>query len=445
MGTHSDVLRRAFAAAVAAADPGAAVRAHLPPKPPRGRVVVVGMGKAAAPMAAAVEDHYDGLGVAVEGVVVTRYGHAAPLRRVRCLEAAHPVPDAAGEAAGRALLAAVDAAGADDLVLVLVSGGGSALACAPLPGLDLAAKQAVTDALLRSGAEIGDMNVVRKHLSSIKGGRLAARAAPARVLALVVSDVVGDDLAAVASGPTVSNGSGPADALAVLDRFGVNAPAARAALERAARERAARERAASADAGAAAGAATTQGDAEERCETRLVASNQASLEAASALLAEAGYRTLVLSNAITGEAREAGAFHAAVALQAWRHGQPAAPPVALVSGGETTVTVRGEGGRGGRNSEFALGLALALPADAPVAALAADSDGIDGYGGHAGALVTPALLRALDRVAARDALARNDSYRVFEALDHLLVTGPTRTNVNDVRVVLVGAPDQAMR
>ncbi len=441
MGTHSDVLRRAFAAAVAAADPGAAVRAHLPPPPPRGRVVVVGMGKAAAPMAAAVEDHYDGLGVAVEGVVVTRYGHAAPLRRVRCLEAAHPVPDAAGEAAGRALLAAVDAAGADDLVLVLVSGGGSALACAPLPGLDLAAKQAVTDALLRSGAEIGDMNVVRKHLSTIKGGRLAARAAPARVLALVVSDVVGDDLAAVASGPTVADGSGPADALAVLDRFGVDAPAARAALERAARERAALERAARADAGAA----TTQGDADERCETRLVASNQASLEAASAVLAEAGYRTVVLSNAITGEAREAGAFHAAVALQAWRHGQPAAPPVALVSGGETTVTVRGEGGRGGRNSEFALGLALALPADAPVAALAADSDGIDGYGGHAGALVTPALLRALDRVAARDALARHDSYSVFEGLDHLLVTGPTRTNVNDVRVVLVGAPDQAMR
>jgi len=431
MRAYSDVLRRAFDAAVAAADPAAAVRAHLPPPPPSGRIVVVGMGKAAAPMAAAAEDHYDALGVAVEGVVVTRYGHAAPLRRVRCLEAAHPVPDAAGVAAGRALLEAVDAAGADDLVLVLVSGGGSALACAPLAGLDLAAKQAVTDALLRSGADIGDINVVRKHLSHLKGGRLAARAAPARVLALVVSDVVGDDLAAVASGPTVADGSGPVDALAVLDRFDVAAPAARAALERAAR--------------AGAGAATPPADADARCETRLVASNQASLEAARAVLDEAGYRTLVLSNAITGEAREAGAFHAAVAVQVWRHGQPAAAPVALVSGGETTVTVRGEGGRGGRNSEFALALALALPADAPVAALAADSDGIDGFGGHAGALVTPTLLRALDRPAARDALARHDSYAVFEAHGHLLVTGPTRTNVNDVRVVLVGASDQAMR
>ena len=434
MRAHSAVLRRAFEAAVAAADPAAAVRAHLTPPPPRGRVIVVGMGKAAAPMAAAAEDHYDALGVAVEGVVVTRYGHAAPLRRVRCLEAAHPVPDAAGEDAGRALLEAVDAAGADDLVLVLVSGGGSALACAPLPGLDLAAKQAVTDELLRSGAEITDMNVVRKHLSRLKGGRLAARAAPARVLALVVSDVVGDDLAAVASGPTVADGSGPADALAVLDRFDVVAPAARAALERALQ--AERE---------GAGAATPHGDLGARCETRLVASNQASLEAACAVLEAAGYRTLVLSNAITGEAREAGAFHAAVAVQAWRHGQPAAPPVAFVSGGETTVTMRGDGGRGGRNSEFALGLALALPADAPVAALAADSDGIDGYGGHAGALVTPTLLRALDRAAARDALARHDSYGVFETYDHLLVTGPTRTNVNDVRVVLVGAPDEAMR
>ncbi len=432
MATTRDLLQRAFEAATRAADPEAAVAPHLPPPPPRGRLVVVGMGKAAAPMARAVERHYAALGTVPEGVVVTRYGHAAPLEHVRLLEAGHPVPDEASQAAGEALLAAVDGAGADDLVLVLVSGGGSALACAPLDGMDLPGKQAVTNELLRSGADIGEINLVRKHLSALKGGRLAARGAPARVLALVISDVVGDDLAAVASGPTVADGSGPSDALAVLDRYALGASAARRALARAA------------DGGE--GAAPRPGDPRlASVETRLIASNQASLEAARAPLEAAGYRTLVLSNAVVGEAREAGRFHAAIALQAWRHGQPAAPPLALLSGGETTVTVRGDGGRGGRNSEFALALALALPADAPVAALAADSDGIDGIGGHAGAFVTPALLQRLDRQAARAALARNDSLAVFEAADHALVTGPTRTNVNDVRVVLVGDAAAAMR
>ena len=426
------LLRRAFDAAVAAADPGTAVKPHLPEHRARGRIIVLGMGKAAAPMAAAVEEHYREKGTSVEGTVVTRYDHAVPLRHLTCLEAGHPVPDRASQAAGEELLAAADAAGADDLVLVLVSGGGSALACAPLPGLGLAGKQAVTEELLRSGADITEVNLVRKHLSLLKGGRLAARAAPARVLALVISDVVGDDLAAVASGPTVSDGSGPADALEVLERYSLHAPAARAALEAAA--------------SGGPGAAPDPGDASlERVETRLVASNQASLEAARALLEQAGYTALVLSNALVGEAREAGGFHAAIALQALAHGQPASPPLALLSGGETTVTVRGEGGRGGRNSEFALGLALALPAGAPVSALAADSDGIDGYGGHAGAFVSEELLRVLDRKAARDALARNDSYVVFERSDHLLVTGPTRTNVNDVRVVLVGDPAAPLR
>lgn len=427
-----DLLRSVFDAATRAADPGAAVRPHLPPPPERGRLIVVGMGKAAAPMASAVEGHYAALGTAIEGVVVTRYGHVEPLERVRLLEAGHPVPDEAGQAAGEALLAAVDGAAAGDLVLVLVSGGGSALACAPLPGLDLPGKQAVTNALLRSGADINEINLVRKHLSALKGGRLAVRAAPARVLALVVSDVVGDDLAAVASGPTVADGSGPLDALAVLDHYALDAPAARTALERAA-------------GGGEGGAPRPDDPRLATVETRLVASNQASLEAARAPLEAAGYRTLVLSNAVVGEAREAGRFHAAIALQAWRHGQPAAPPLALLSGGETTVTVRGEGGRGGRNTEFALGLALALPTDAPVAALAADSDGIDGIGGHAGALVTPALLQQLDRRAARAALERNDSLAVFEQAGHAFVTGPTRTNVNDVRVVLVGDAAAAMR
>ncbi len=432
MAATRDLLRDAFEAAIQAADPGAAVRPHLPPPPERGRLVVVGMGKAAAPMASAVERHYAALGIAPEGVVVTRYGHAAPLEHLRLLEAGHPVPDEASQAAGEALLAAVDGAAADDLVLVLVSGGGSALACAPLAGIDLAGKQAVTGELLRSGADIGEINLVRKHLSALKGGRLAARAAPARVLALVVSDVVGDDLAAVASGPTVADGSGPLDALAVLDRYALAAPAARSALERAADD--------------GEGAAPRPDDpCLASVETRLVASNQASLEAARAPLEAAGFRTLVLSNAVVGEAREAGGFHAAIALQAWRHGQPGAPPLALLSGGETTVTVRGDGGRGGRNSEFALALALALPPAAPVAALAADSDGIDGIGGHAGAFVTPTLLQRLDRRAARAALARNDSLTVFEEADHAFVTGPTRTNVNDVRVVLVGDAAAAMR
>lgn len=426
------VLRRAFEAAVAAADPAAAIRPHLPEPPAEGRVIAVGLGKAAAPMAAAVEERYLDAGAALDGVVVTRYAHAQPLRRIRCLEAAHPVPDAAGQAAAEAIGACVDAADERDLVLVLVSGGGSALACAPAPGLTLAGKQALTDALLRSGADITEINLVRRHVSDIKGGRLALRAAPARVLALVVSDVVGDDLAAIASGPTVPDDSSSADALAVLDRYGIAAPDARAVLH----GRAAGERDGAAERPSAAHPAFA------RVETRLVASNQASLAAAQALLEAEGYRTLVLSDALTGEAREAGAFHAAIALQAWRHGQPAAPPLALLSGGETTVTVRGEGGRGGRNSEFALGLALALPADggAPIAALAADSDGIDGFGGHAGAFVTPELLRRWDRRAAREALQRNDSYAPFETHDHLLVTGPTRTNVNDVRIVLVGAP-----
>ncbi len=432
MGPQRALLRRAFETAVQAADPAAAVRPHLPAAPPHGRLLVLAIGKAAGPMAAAVEDHYLALGTPLDGVVVTARGHAVALRQLPCREAGHPVPDEASQAAGEALLDLADEAGPDDLVLVLISGGGSALACAPLAGLDLAAKQAVTSALLRSGADIGEMNLVRKHLSALKGGRLAARAAPARVLALVISDVVGDDLASVASGPTVADGSGPADALAVLERYALDAPAARAALERA-------------GSGGAGAAPAPDDPALAACETRLVASNQASLEAAAALLAAAGYRTLVLANAITGEAREAGAFHAAIALQAWRHGQPAASPLALLSGGETTVTVRGDGGRGGRNSEFALGLALALPPNAPVAALSADSDGIDGFGGHAGAFVTPALLQGLDRRAARAALARNDSYAVFAAADHLLVCGPTRTNVNDVRVVLVGDSPAAMR
>jgi glycerate 2-kinase len=416
------LLAAAFRAAVAQADPARAVGPHLPPAPP-GRVVVVGAGKAAAAMAAAVEEAYLERGVRVEGVVVTRYGHGAPTSSVRVLEAAHPVPDAAGVRASEEILAAVAGAGPEDHVIAVLSGGGSALLCAPAEGLTLADKRALTEALLRSGATIDEMNTVRRHLSRVKGGRLAAAAAPAPMTALVISDVVGDDLAAIASGVSVADPTTFGDALAVLARHGIVSQAA----ERVLSEGAAGEREET----------PKPGDPRlARCRTLLVATNQTSLDAAAAHVRAGGYDTAILSSAIVGEAREVGAVHAAIALQAWRFGQPLRAPCAFLSGGETTVTVRGDG-RGGRNSEGALALALALPPGAPVSALFADTDGIDGSEDHAGAFVTPELLRTIDRAAARRALDRNDSYGVFAAADHLLVTGPTRTNVNDLRIVLV--------
>jgi glycerate 2-kinase len=418
------ILEEAFRAAVARADPAAVLSTHLP-RAPAGRIVVVGAGKAAAAMAAAVETAYERAGIPVEGVVVTRYGHGAPTRHVRVLEAAHPVPDAAGVRASAEVLAAVRGAGPDDHVIAVLSGGGSALLCAPTTGITLGDKRALTDALLRSGATIGEMNTVRRHLSDVKGGRLAAAAAPAPMTALVISDVVGDDLAAIASGVSVPDPTTFADALAVLDRYAIDVQAARRVLE----EGAAGEREET----------PKPGDPRlARGRTVLVASNQASLEAAASSLAAAGFDTAILSSTIVGEAREVGALHGAIALQALRFGQPLRPPCAFVTGGETTVTVRGAG-RGGRNAEGALALALSLPADADVWALFADTDGIDGSEDHAGAFVTPDLLRTFDRAAARRALDENDSYAFFHAAGHLLVTGPTRTNVNDLRIVLVGA------
>jgi glycerate 2-kinase len=422
MSDPRDLLAAAFRAAVAKADPGVAVRPHLPPAP-RGRIVVVGAGKAAAAMAAAVEDAYRDVGARIEGVVVTRYGHASPTRVVRVLEAAHPVPDAAGVRAADEILAAVAGAGPDDHVIVVLSGGGSALLCAPVEGLGLDDKRDLTEALLRSGATIAEMNTVRRHLSRVKGGRLAAAAAPAPMTALVISDVVGDDLAAVASGATVPDATTYADALEVLARHEIDAEPARRVLAE----------------GAAGLREETPKPGDPRlagCRTILVATNQSSLEAAAGVLGSAGYAAAILSSTIEGEAREVGMLHGAIARQAWRFGQPHAPPCAYVSGGETTVTVRGSG-RGGRNSEAALALALSLPSDAPVSGLFADTDGIDGTEDNAGAFVTPGLLRTLDRDDARRALADNDAYAVFAAADHLLVTGPTRTNVNDLRIVLV--------
>ena len=414
------LLRRLFDAAVTSADPLRAVPAHLP-EPPPGRTLVVGAGKAAAAMARAVEEHWPG---PLDGLVVTRYGHGLPCRRIAVIEAGHPLPDQAGRAAAARVLEAVDRLGADDLLLCLISGGGSALLAAPAAGIGLDDKQAVTRALLRSGASISEINTVRKHLSAVKGGRLAQRAAPARVVTLAVSDVPGDDPAVIASGPTVPDPTTRADALAVLARYGIEPPpAVRAHL-------------------AAPESETPKpGDpAFARAEFRMIATPQQALDAAAAAARAAGIAPLILSDSIEGEAREAGKVHAAIARQVALRGQPAAPPCLLLSGGETTVTVRGQG-RGGRNAEFLLGLVLALDGRPGVWALAADTDGIDGSEDNAGAVATPdSLARAaaagLDAAAC---LANNDAYHFFATLCDLIVTGPTRTNVNDFRAVLIDA------
>lgn len=413
-----ELLLEAFWAGIEAADPLVVVPPHLPPPPP-GRLVVVGAGKAAAAMAQAVERHYRE--VPLEGLVVTRYGHGAATERIRVVEAAHPVPDEAGLQATEAILGLAEGLSEDDLLLCLISGGGSALLVAP-HGVTLADKVALTRALLRSGADIREMNTVRKHLSRIKGGRLAAAAAPARVRTLIISDVAGDDLSSIASGPTVPDPTTFGDALAVLDRYGLDFPAVRAHLE-----------------------AGVRGERPEtpkpgdprlaRVENSIVANAQAMLEAAARYLAARGFTPLILSDSLTGEAREAAKFHAALVRQVLRYGQPVARPCALISGGETTVTVRGQG-RGGRNGEFLLALALELDSLPGVFALACDSDGIDGSEDNAGAIIGPDSLAALGKAEARRRLDQNDSYGFFADIGGLVVTGPTRTNVNDLRIVL---------
>jgi hydroxypyruvate reductase len=416
------LLHRAFDAAVDAARPERVLDGHLP-QLTSGRLIVIGAGKAAASMARAVERHYAAAapGLALTGLVITRYGHAVATDRIAVREAGHPVPDAAGAAATGELLATLADAEEGDAVLCLISGGGSALLCAPR-GLDLDGKRALTEALLRSGATIDEMNAVRKHLSGVKGGQLARAAQPARLTTLVISDVVGDDPSVIASGPTVPDPSSYRDALEVLDRYKLEAFEARAFLQRGSE-------------GAFAETPKPGDPLFERCRAITVASNQQSLEAAAATLRSAGLPAHILSATIEGEAREAGRLHAAIARQIVERGQPFAAPCALLSGGETTVTVRGPG-RGGRNQEFALALALALPPDLRIYALAADTDGIDGSEHNAGAFVTPTLLRSGRDVAAA-ALDRNDSHAVFADADHLLVTGPTHTNVNDLRIVVV--------
>jgi len=412
------LLRAMFDAAVAAASPKLRIPAHLPP-PPKGRTIVIGAGKASAAMARAVEDAWP---APLSGLVVTRYGHAVPCERIEIVEAAHPMPDESGHRAAGRMLERVKGLTSDDLVLALISGGGSALLSLPAPGLTLADKQAVNAALLRSGAPIGEMNTVRKHLSAIKGGRLAAAAFPARVVTLVISDVPGDDPADIASGPTVADSSTFAEARAVLAKYGISAP--RSVIEHLAR-----------------GADETPKPGSPRLAntaTILVATPQLSLEAAAEVARKAGVLPLILGDALEGEAREVGSVMADIAHQVAMRGQPAPPPMVLLSGGETTVTVKGTG-RGGRNVEFLLALAVKLAGLPGVFALAADTDGVDGAEEVAGAIVTPdTLTRAAELgIDAKQSLANNDAHTFFAALGDQVITGPTLTNVNDFRAILV--------
>jgi glycerate 2-kinase len=406
-----------FDAAVAAADPLQRVAAFLPARPP-GRAVVVGAGKASARMAQAVEKAWDG---PLSGLVVTRYGHAVPCSRVEVVEAAHPVPDATGERAARRILNLVSGLDTDDLVLALISGGGSALLALPAPGITLADKQAISTALLRSGASIGTMNLVRKHLSAIKGGRLAAAAFPATTVGLLISDVPGDDPAVIASGPTVAESSSPAQALAALVAYRVPVPpAVQAHLE------------------TAAGCPGPADPRMARVTNHVIAAPQQSLEAAAAVARQAGVTPVILSDSLEGDAREVGTVLAGIARQVRRHSQPAPPPCVLLSGGETTVTVRGTG-RGGRNVELLLSLAVALRGAEGIHAIACDTDGVDGAEEVAGALAGPDTLRRAEQlgVNAAAALANNDGHGFFAALGDQVITGPTLTNVNDFRAVLI--------
>ncbi|MDP2195673.1 MAG: glycerate kinase [Rhodocyclaceae bacterium] len=414
-------LRELFDVAVSAVHPSICVPPHLPPPPDprRGRTVVIGAGKAAAAMAAAVEEHWPADALEkLGGMVVTRYGHGAPTQRIRVVEAAHPVPDAAGAQAATEMFALVQNLTADDLVLCLISGGGSALLALPAPGLTLADKQAVNRALLKSGANIHEMNCVRKHLSAIKGGRLALACAPARVVTLGISDIPGDDPSVIASGPTLADPTTRQQALAILAKYRIEAPPhVRAWLESPDCE------------------TPKPGDPRlPESEIHVIATAQQALQAAATYAREHGVTPLILGDSIEGESRDIAFMHAAIARQIAQHGEPVQRPCVILSGGETTVTVRGNG-RGGRAAEFLLALASVL--DVPAWALACDTDGIDGTEDNAGAWFGPDIReRAMERrLASADFLANNDGYSFFAALDQLIVTGPTRTNVNDFRAI----------
>lgn len=412
------LLSKLFAAAVDAARPEHSLVRHLPPKP-KGRTIIIGAGKASAAMARVAEQHLEG---PITGCVVTRYGHAVPCEHIQIIEAAHPVPDEAGEHAARLILEHVQGLSADDLVIALISGGGSALLPLPAPGITLADKQQINKQLLRSGATISQMNTVRRHLSAIKGGHLAAACYPAKVVNLIISDIPGDNPSDVASGPTVADPTRCADALAILKRYNVTLPAAIQQL-------------------------LENGDSEtikpddprmENVSTTVIASSQHALMAAADVATRAGITPVILGDAIEGEAREVAIVMAAIARQVQRHGQPAKPPCVLLSGGETTVTIKGNG-RGGRNVEFLLSLALALQGAENIYAVAGDTDGVDGQEETAGAFIYPDTLeRGLAQgMPARDYLDNNDAHSFFEHLNNSLITGPTLTNVNDFRAILI--------
>ncbi|MDN3545682.1 MAG: glycerate kinase [Roseateles asaccharophilus] len=419
------LLRHLFEVAVAQALPLNILAAQLPDPPRRGRTLVLGAGKAAGAMAQALEAAWPEQ-APLSGLLVTRYGHVPPgyrPRRLRVVEAAHPVPDAAGQQAAQDMLALCQGLGPDDLVLCLISGGGSSLLSLPAAGLSLQHKQDINRELLRSGASIEEMNCVRKHLSAIKGGRLALACGPARVLTLAISDVPGDDPAVIASGPTLADPSSCADALAICRRYGLNLPPV-------------------AQAGLESGAFETPKSGDPRLaghEFRMLATPQQSLEAAARAARELGLEAHILSDAIEGESREVGRVHAALARAVARRDAPFRKPCVLLSGGETTVTLRTRGGRGGRATEFLLGAAIALQREPGVYGLAADTDGIDGVEDNAGALLTPDTLAraaALGLSAQRELEAHN-AYGFFAPLGDLVSPGPTFTNVNDFRAFLI--------
>lgn len=418
MGSPDQFLRSLFEAAIAAGSPEHCLRQALP-DPPRGRTVVLGAGKAAASMARTVEQNWP---APLEGLVITRYGHGTETQSIEVVEAAHPVPDAAGRQGASRMLNLASGLGPDDLALCLISGGGSALLAKPVQSVTLNEKKEITRSLLRCGASIGEINVVRKHLSAIKGGRLAEACHPARVVTLAISDVAGDDPSIIASGPTVPDPSTTGDAISVIERYGI--PLTGGILKHL----------------RSGGAETAKpGDsAFSRDEYSIVATGRRGLDAAASIAVDAGYMPLVLGDRVEGEARQVAEDHAALVLQMRGGDHRVQPPCVVLSGGETTVNVRG-GGQGGPNTEYMLALALALDGARGIWALAADSDGIDGAGDNAGAFLAP---DSLDRIFRQGldpeaALADNDAYAIFAGIGDLVFTGPTRTNINDFRAILI--------
>lgn len=412
------LLEDMFNAAIKAAQPERCIPPFLP-KPPKGRTIVIGAGKASAEMARVLEANWDG---PLEGTVVTRYGHSVPCEHITIIEAAHPVPDDAGLQASKTLLKTVGGLSEDDLVICLISGGGSSLLPLPGEGVTLEDKQNISRALLKSGANITEMNCVRRHLSGIKGGRLAAACHPAKVVNLLISDVPGDNPMDIASGPTVGDPTTCSDALDIIRRYNIDIPAgARELLE------------------SGKGETIKPDDARlANVTTHLIATPQLALLAAAEVAEKAGVAPVLMGDSIEGEARDVGKVMAGIALSVRAHGQPVKAPCVLLSGGETTVTVRGEG-RGGRNVEFLLSVAVSLNGADNVYGIAGDTDGVDGQEEIAGAICTPdTLRRAWDKkIHPRDSLDNNDGHSFFEALGDSVITGPTLTNVNDFRALLI--------